>query len=118
MYYIGVKTNETSQQIKKIKKEEKMPKNFRIPEEQMSPESLARSEAKAVHDTLPGHHEHRLKEYLRGKRLGYDLLWLSVEYFLNGAGKAYLLEEHPFTKEEWKKLLTDTNRPLSDPYLN
>lgn len=95
-----------------------MPKNFRIPEEQMSPESRAQSETKANHDTIRLWHENRIKGYLQGKVLNYNSLWLSVGYFSCGAGRTNLLDERPFTKEEWKKLLTDTQRPLSDPYLN
>ncbi len=95
-----------------------MTRNFRELEKEMSPESIDRSETNATADITCRYHESRLRAYLRDKLLDYNLLWLSVEYFLSGAGRVYLLAEHPFTKEEWKKLLTDTNRHTDDPYLN
>ncbi len=84
----------------------------------MSPESPAQPETKTTYNTVRVNHESRLKEHLRGKPLKYQFLWNSVEYFVNGTGRTYLLENRPFTKEEWKKLLIDTHRPIDDPYLN
>ena len=54
-----------------------------------------------------------LRAYLEGAETNADDLWLSISYFCGGVGRIYLLENKPFTQDEWRLLLGAVGRNIS-----